>query len=133
MFFETLVSEHITKDCLVLQAWLCLQFTELSQNFQRFHSKYIFEHLTSFPWFIRGLSIQNCGRFLVRKACGLRFDNTDDDNYEGIVKSIDNVTFCVLLICKSCFDTLEGHESTVLAISFDKTGDRMGWYHWGFC
>ncbi|CAH3195425.1 unnamed protein product [Porites evermanni] len=26
----------------------------------------------------------------------------------------------------SCFDTLEGHESTVWAISFDKTGDRMG-------
>ncbi|CAH3178063.1 unnamed protein product [Porites lobata] len=25
----------------------------------------------------------------------------------------------------SCFDTLEGHESTVWAISFDKTGDRM--------
>lgn len=31
--------------------------------------------------------------------------------------------------CRSCFDTLEGHEATVWAISFDKTGDRMGEFH----
>lgn len=28
--------------------------------------------------------------------------------------------------CRSCFDTLEGHEATVWAISFNKTGDRLG-------
>ena len=33
---------------------------------------------------------------------------------------------CFSLTCRSCFDTLEGHEATVWAISFDKTGDRMG-------
>lgn len=26
---------------------------------------------------------------------------------------------------RSCFDTLEGHEATVWALSFDKTGDRL--------
>ena len=44
---------------------LYLRFTELFQTFQWFHSKYMFEHLTLFPWFIRKFSIENCGRFLV--------------------------------------------------------------------
>lgn len=35
--------------------------------------------------------------------------------------------FCfALVLSRSCFDTLEGHEATVWAISFDSTGDRLG-------
>lgn len=37
----------------------------------------------------------------------------------------------LFLICifqnRSCFDTLDGHEATVWAISFNHTGDRLGW------
>ena len=31
------------------------------------------------------------------QAWGLRFDDSDDDDYEGIVKGFDDITLCVLL------------------------------------
>ena len=36
------------------------------------------------------------------------------------------------IIFRSCFDTLEGHEATVWAISFDSTGDKLG-ASWAIC
>ena len=30
------------------------------------------------------------------------------------------------ILFRSCFDTLEGHEATVWAISFDSSGDKLG-------